>query len=135
MPLAHILQHYKAAMAVAHRPNVTQLHYTDISRDLAGTFATLASELGITHDPALMAQLVQAATFDNMKTHAARFVPSGGKGFMKSDAAFFHSGTSGKWRGQLTDAELAAYDAGMDAALGPDDRAWLEYGSGGTAQG
>lgn len=48
---------------------------------------------------------------------------------MKSDADFFHSGSSGKWVGTLTDAQLAAYDRAMDAALSPDQRAWLEYGS------
>ena len=76
-----------------------------------------------------MDQLVQAATFDNMKANAIRYAPSGGKGFMKSDSDFFHSGTSGKWEGQLTQAEVAGYDAMMDARLTPKERAWLEYGS------
>ena len=44
-----------------------------------------------------MARLVEAARFDNMKTEAERFCPSGGKGFFRSDAAFFESGSSGKW--------------------------------------
>ncbi|MFL4470560.1 sulfotransferase domain-containing protein [Tateyamaria armeniaca] len=133
MPLAHILQHYKAAAAVADRPNVSLFHYADMTRDLAGTFARLADVLGISHSDSVMHQLVQAASFDNMKANAERFAPSGGKGFMKSDSDFFHSGTSGKWRGALSDADLAAYDAMMDAHLGPKDRAWLEYGSSGTA--
>ncbi len=134
MPLAHILQHYKAARAVADRPNVSLFHYADMTRDLPGTFAKLAGLLDISHGEALMKQLVQAATFDNMKANAVRFAPSGGKGFMKSDAAFFHSGTSGKWHGKLSDEELAAYDAMMDAHLTGDDRAWLEHGSVGTAR-
>ena len=132
MPLAHILRHYAAARAVANRPNVTLFHYADMSRDLAGTFERLAGLLDLSHAPAVMEQLVQAATFDNMKSNATRFAPSGGKGFFKSDADFFHSGTSGKWQGKLTEAELAAYDAMMDAALSPQDRAWLEYGEAGA---
>lgn len=128
MPLAHILQHYKAASALAGRPNVTLFHYADMTRDLRGTFANVAKLLGITHSAEVMVQLVNAAGFDNMKANAARFAPSGGKGFMKSDAEFFHSGTSGKWEGALSDTELAAYDALMDAHLTPQDRAWLEYG-------
>ena len=134
MPLAHILRHFKAARALADRPNVSLFHYADMSRDLAGVFAQLADLLGVSHSAAVMAQLVQAATFDNMKAHAERFAPSGGKGFMKSDSDFFHSGSSGKWHGALSDAELAAYDAIMDAELAPDERAWLEYGSVGAAQ-
>ncbi len=131
MPLAHILQHYTAAAALADRPNVSLYHYADMSRDLPGTFDTLAATLGISHPEAVMAQLVQAATFDHMKANAERFAPSGGKGFMKSDSNFFHSGTSGKWQGKLSRAELDAYDAMMDAHLTPKARAWLEYGSGG----
>lgn len=129
MPLAHILQHYTAAMALAERPNVTLFHYADMSRDLAGTFAQLAALLGTGHSEATMAQLVKAAGFEHMKSNATRYAPSGGKGFMKSDADFFHSGTSGKWAGKLNQAELAVYDAMMDASLSPPERAWLEYGS------
>ncbi len=63
-----------------------------------------------------------------MKAHAERYAPSGGKGFMKSDTDFFHSGTSGKWEGKLTDKELEAYADMMDAHLTSEERAWLEYG-------
>ncbi|WP_299367613.1 sulfotransferase domain-containing protein [uncultured Tateyamaria sp.] len=129
MALAHIIRHYKAAAALADRPNVSLFHYADMLRDLPGTFARVAALLDIAHPPELMAQLVQAATFDHMKANATRYAPSGGKGFMKSDADFFHSGTNGKWAGQLTEAELAAYDAVMEPSLAPQDRAWLEWGA------
>lgn len=134
MPLAHILRHYKSALAVADRPNVTLFHYADMTRDLPGTFAALAELLDITHPAAVMDQLVQTATFDNMKANAERFAPSGGKGFMKSDTAFFHSGSSGKWHGRLTDKEIAAYDAMMDAHLQQKERAWLEFGTNGISR-
>ncbi|WP_170373384.1 sulfotransferase domain-containing protein [Ruegeria arenilitoris] len=132
MPLAHIIRHYKAAAALSDRPNVSLFHYADMTRDLRGTFFRLADILGTTHSEAVMDQLVQAATFDNMKDKAERYAPSGGKGFFKSDAEFFHSGTSGKWHGKLTAEELASYDAMMDAHLDPEDRDWLEYGSQGS---
>lgn len=79
MPLAHIIQHYKAAAALADRPNVSLFHYSDMTRDLAGTFAKLADLLDISHSPHILDQLVQAATFDNMKTNAERYAPSGAK--------------------------------------------------------
>jgi aryl sulfotransferase len=131
MPLAHILRHYKSALARADRPNVTLFHYADMTHDLAGTFARLARLLDVSHPAYLLEQLVQVATFDNMKANAARYAPSGGKGFMKSDSAFFHSGSSGKWQGNLTDQEIADYDAMMDVHLTPKERAWLEFGSAG----
>lgn len=130
MPLAHILRHYQAAKALADRPNVSLFHYADMKRDLAGTFARLSALLGTGHSQAVMQRLVKTATFDNMKTNAERYAPSGGKGFFRSDAGFFHSGASGQWRSILTDDEVAAYDAVMRAHLTPKDRAWLENGSG-----
>ncbi|AXI46551.1 hypothetical protein C1J03_11300 [Sulfitobacter sp. SK012] len=130
MPLAHILRHYEAALALKDQPNVSLFHYADMSADLAGTMARVADLLGISHSADLMARLVKAATFDNMKAHADRFAPSGGKGFFKSDSAFFESGASGKWEGVLSQAEIAAYDAAMDSALKKDTRRWLEFGQG-----
>ncbi|MFK7837394.1 MAG: sulfotransferase domain-containing protein [Sulfitobacter sp.] len=133
MPLAHILQHYKAARARADRPNVSLFHYADMSRDLPGTFAKVAQLLDITHSSDVLDQLVQTASFDNMRAHAERFAPGGGTGFMKSDTDFFESGKSGKWVGQLTENELSAYDDIMDRHLTPQERAWLEHGAEGRA--
>lgn len=128
MPLAHILRHYQSARALAHRPNVLLFHYAEMSRDLPGTFQRVAGVLGLSPAPELLQKLVQVASFDNMRARAARYAPGGGTGFLRSDQEFFHSGTSGKWIGALSEPELAAYDALMDQALSPQDRAWLEYG-------
>ena len=128
MPLAHILRHYQAARALAERPNVALFHYADMTRDLPGTFNRLAGLLGVSYDEQLLEQLIEAATFDHMAQNAERYAPSGGKGFFKSDSDFFQSGSSGKWLGQLTDQEMAAYDAMMDAHLTSTERAWLEHG-------
>ncbi|WP_341366202.1 sulfotransferase domain-containing protein [Yoonia sp. BS5-3] len=130
LPLAHLLRHYKAAKARDARPNVTLIHYADMKRDLPGVFSKLAGLLDVSHDTDTMAALVQAAGFDHMKQHAARYAPAGGRGFFKSDSAFFHSGTHGTWRGKLSDQELTAYDHMMDAQLTASDRDWLENGSG-----
>lgn len=129
-PLAHILRHYTAAKALSDRANVSLFHYADMTRDLAGVFARVAALLGVSHSDAVMAALVRTAYFDNMKGNAERYAPAGGTGFFRSDSAFFHRGGVGQWRGQLTDAEVAAYDAMMDAHLTPEDRAWLENGTG-----
>lgn len=129
MPLAHILRHYEAALALADRSNVSLFHYADMQRDLAGVFDGVSALLGISQGKAVMERLVEAATFDNMKANAERFAPSGGKGFFRSDSAFFHKGTSGQWQGILTGEELAEYDAVMEAHLSAEDRAWLEFGS------
>lgn len=132
MPLAHILRHYMSAVALADRPNVTMFHYADMTRDLPGIFHQVAALLGIEHGSKTMDQLVQAARFANMRAKAAKYAPGGGTGFYKSDEAFFNSGTSGKWVGNLTKTELAAYDAMMDEHLKPPERTWLEFGAKGA---
>lgn len=133
MPLAHILRHYQSALAVADLPNVTLFHYADMRRDLPGTVARVAELLDIRHPPHVMESLLHAASFAHMRANAARYAPGGGTGFLKSDAAFFDSGSSGKWVGALTDQEFAAYDDVMAASLSADERAWLEYGAGNPA--
>ena len=54
------------------------------------------------HTPVCSVGYVEAAK-------AERYCPAVGKGFFKSDVAFFHSGNSGQWEGHLTGDELAAY--------------------------
>lgn len=129
VPLAHILQHYSAARSLAELPNVSLFHFADMKRDLVATFSRVAALLDITHPPAVMNRLAWVATFENMKQNAERFSPSGGKGFFKSDAAFFCNGSLGNWEGHLTASEISAYDAVMDKHLTPEDRSWLENGT------
>ncbi len=129
MPLAHILQHFKAAQARAGKPNVTLFHYIDVTRDLKGTFVKVAKLLGLSPSDELLEQLVQTASFENMKKNADRYAPGGGTGFYRSDANFFSSGTSGQWRGKLNSEELAAYDQILENSLTPEERDWLENGS------
>ena len=127
-PLAHILRHYRAARAAERQGNVHLFHYADMTRDLPGTFASVAEILGVSYHAAKLESLAAATTFDSMKQNAHLLAPSAGRGFWKSDAAFFDSGSSGKWSGQLSKDEIAAYDAIMSAELGAEDRRWLEFG-------
>ncbi|MCX7559736.1 sulfotransferase domain-containing protein [Sulfitobacter sp. F26204] len=131
MPLAHIIQHYQAALALADQPNVSLFHYADMSRNLTGTFTRVAELLGVTYPADLMADLMQSARFEHMKSNAARYAPGGGTGFMESDSAFFQSGSSGKWHGQLNTAQMDSYDQIMESCLSADTRRWLEYGDAG----
>ncbi|MEO0916057.1 MAG: sulfotransferase domain-containing protein, partial [Pseudomonadota bacterium] len=128
MPLAHILRHYQAAKELSKRPNVSMFHFADMKADLAGTFAQVSTVLGISHAPDVNDRLVEAATFEHMKRNAQRYAPTAGQGFFKSDSDFFKSGDNGQWHGKLTDDEIAAYDAIMDAHLAREDRLWLEGG-------
>jgi aryl sulfotransferase len=129
--LGPVIDHYRCTLAREPRENLIRLHYADMLRDLPGAVAKVAAHVGIDHPPDLLAAIAEAATFDRMKANASRFAPSAGQGFWKADSGFFDSAASGKWEGLLTEEDLAAYDAAMDAALTPEERAWLEWGDAG----
>jgi len=129
--LHSIVEHYRNTVVLEPRENLMRLHYADMLRDLEGAVARIAAFVGISHPPELMAQLVDAARFDNMKANAHRFTPSAGQGFYHQDSGFFDSATSNKWEGKLSDDQLAAYEARVSDMLPEDERRWLEWGSGG----
>lgn len=123
-----IIHHYQTYADFAHVNNVHLFHYAEMRRDLPGQMARMAEAIGVTRSTAEIAALAEALSFDRMKADAEKFAPEVGDGYWKDKAAFFDSGTSGKWKGRLNDAQLAAYDAKMDALLSPAARVWMETG-------
>lgn len=126
--LAAILDHYRAALARADRPNLLRLHYADLQRDLASNVGRIAGFIGVVPGPERLAEVVRAAGFAAMKDQATLFAPAQGTDFWHDDKGFFDSATSGKWVGRLGEGEALAYAAAMDAALSADERRWMEEG-------
>lgn len=124
-----IVRHYLECLKREPRENLLRLHYADMTRDLSAQMARVAKHIGISHTPAVMEQLVEAATFKNMKANAGKFALAQGRGVWRNDSGFFDSATSNKWDGVLTEDDLAAYDAAISDMLTPDQRKWLEWGS------
>jgi aryl sulfotransferase len=121
--LPGLLWHLSDAWARQHAPNVLLVHYDDLSADLEGQMRRLARRLGIAVPEGTWPALVQAATFEGMRSRADRLVPTAG--LFKSDAAFFRRGTSGAGREILSADEIAGYHA-RAAQLAPSDLlAWL----------
>ncbi|MEU8706296.1 sulfotransferase domain-containing protein [Streptomyces sp. NPDC048565] len=109
-------------------PNVRLLHYDDLCADLEGQTSALAEWLGITVDESVLAGLVRAATFDEMKGKAAHLAPD--KEVLADPARFFRSGRSGGARDVLTEDDLVAYHERV-GALAP--KPFLDWLHGGTA--
>lgn len=128
--LASIIDHYNSALACRDHENVLCLHYADMLRDLPTAVRRISTHIKVAHPPDVEQTLIDAATFDNMKSNADRFVISAGKHFWKQDSGFFESASSNKWLGKLTQSDLDAYDKAMNGSLNADDRHWLEWGSG-----
>ena len=128
--LVSIVDHFHSAIARRHAPNHLSLHYADMKRDLAWAVGHIADHLSIAHPPAVMSDLIAAARFDNMKANADRFALSAGEGFWRKDRGFFHSASSQKWQGILSEADMTAYRKRMSTLLRPAEQSWLENGGG-----
>ena len=121
--LPGVMWHLSDAWARRHKPNVSLVHYDNLSADLEGQMRWLAGQFGIAVPEQAWPSLVQAATFENMAARADALVPAAG--ILKSNAAFFRRGTSGEGRQILSDEEVAAYYA-RAAQLAPADMLiWL----------
>ena len=121
--LPGVMWHLSDSWARRSQPNVLLFHYDDLSADLAGQMRRLAGELGITVPGPAWPGLVRAATFEQMRARADRFVPGGG--VLKSSAAFFRRVSSGAGRELLTDVEFAHYLARAAQLAPPDLLGWL----------
>ncbi len=69
-------------------------------------------------------RLVQAATFESMRSNADTTVAAGREHWI-DPAAFFSRGTSGQWHDLLDDADRARYAARVRTLARDDLVAWL----------
>ena len=105
--------------------DVVFLHYDDLKADLEGQMRGLAAHLDIEVDKDRWPRLVQAATFESMRSRADTTVPAGGPDHWIDPAAFFSRGTSGQWRDLLDDADLARYAARVRPLAADDLVEWV----------
>ena len=123
--LRFTVEHLQTFRDAADDLDVVSLHYDDLKADLEGQMRELAAHLGIEVDEDRWPRLVQAATFESMRSRADTTVPGGGREHWIDPAAFFSRGTSGQWRDLLNDADLARYAARVRALASDDLVEWL----------
>ncbi len=121
--LPGFMWHLTDAWSRRDEPNVLLVHYGDLLADLPGQMHRLAARFGMTVPEEDWPTLVQAATFEGMRSNADNLVPT--TGIFKNNAAFFRRGTSGAGHEILSGEEIAAYRA-RAAQLAPADAlSWL----------
>jgi aryl sulfotransferase len=120
--MTFMMAHLRDSWARRDEPNVVLMHYDDLLTDLAGQMRALAARIGITIPEATWPQLVQAATFHDMRANADRIQPLP---TLQDPKSFFHSGTSGRGRQHLTDSQLAHYHDLAARLAPPDLLAWV----------
>ncbi len=100
------------------------VHYEDLCADLEGQMRRLAAHLGINVRNRMWPPLVQAASFEAMRTRADELAP-GPVGVLKDRARFFRRGSSGAARDVLSSDELAHFRARAARLAPPDLLTWL----------
>lgn len=124
--LPGVMWHLSDAWARRHQPNITLVHYDQLSGDLAGAMRRLADRLGISVPEPIWPDLVRAATFDSMRAAAERRAPDP-SGVLKDEHSFFRRGTSGAGRETLSDVELQHYYQRARQLASPEMLAWLHH--------
>jgi len=128
-PFWSVFHHLETFWQFRHLPNIHFLHYADLKTDLAGQMRRIAGLLGIEVAEAKWPALIEAATFAEMKKNADRTAPDTDLAIWRENSRFFHSGTSGKWRTDLSAASQACYERVVRAREPRAMIDWLEHGT------
>ena len=111
-------------------PGIVLLHYDELQAELDGQMRRLAARLGIEVPGDRWPELVAAARFEAMRSHAATVAPTTrGQSFWRDDKEFFRSGTSGQWRQLLDEGDLARYRRRVAGLASPELVAWAHGGT------
>ena len=110
------------------RENVLFVHYNDMKADLAGEMRRIAEFLGIQVPAGVMPELVKAATFERMKKDGDALVPIAQMAWDRGADRFLNKGTNGRWKGLLTEEDLARYEALAARKWSKATASWVNQG-------
>jgi aryl sulfotransferase len=108
-------------------PNILFVHYGDLKTDPEAEMRRIAAFCDIEVDDAKWPALLGSVGLDAMREEARRADSGASLVFDGGVDRFYYKGDSGRWRGVLTDDDLAQYERAA-AALDPELRGWLEGG-------
>jgi aryl sulfotransferase len=116
------------------RPNLLLVHYNDLLTDLAGEMRRISTFLDIDTPEDVLAEIVEAARFENMKSQGEALLPNIKVIMDHGKERFLNKGVNGRWRDVLTDDDLARYDALVRSRMTPGAAAWIEKGRRGAGE-
>jgi aryl sulfotransferase len=122
--LVGVLHHITDAWGRQAQQNVVLVHYADLLADLEGEMRRIAARLGVEVPEPVWPALVEAATFESMRSRSDDLVPDA-MGVLKDRSRFFRSGTSGTGRAVLSPGELRDYEERVAGLAPPEVVAWL----------
>ena len=127
-PMWPIWENVKSWWDIRGLPNVKLIHFNDLKRDLESGMRDIAQFLEIDVPEDRWPAILEYCSFDYMKAHAEKSAPLGGVLWKGGAKDFINKGTNGRWRDQLAQADIEAYEARALTELGPDCARWLAEG-------
>ena len=127
--LLGVMDHPTAFWAVKDAPNVILLHYADLKADLETQMRALARRLSIDIAETSWAELVPAASFEQMRRDADTLAPNVSESIWRDNTRFFHHGDGGRWRALFEAGDDARYAARVNEVAAPDVAAWAHHGA------
>jgi aryl sulfotransferase len=109
-------------------PNLLLVHYADLKADLVGGFRPNTEKQVNEKPQSMLAELARAAQFETMKAQGDEMMPELHMAFDRGADRFINKGTNGRWKGVLTDDDLARYHALVARKFTPAQAAWTEHG-------
>ncbi len=126
--LASTMYHLATFWSARAATSVALFHYGDMSRDLDGEMRRLAAFLEIDVPGAKWDELVEAASFANMRARSKELAPEVTTGLVKAEM-FFRRGSSGEWHEFIqTDDDQKHYEARVTELADPDLAHWVHSG-------
>ncbi len=122
------LHHTQTWWEYRHLDNILFVHFNDLLADLSGEIRHIARFLDIDCSEQQLAEVTHAVTFATMKQKAAHLLPRRETLFKGGAETFIFKGTNGRWKGILSQEELALYTQATARVVTPDCAAWLEQG-------
>jgi aryl sulfotransferase len=111
-----------------HLDNIHFVHFADLLADPEKAIRAIAGFLNIQIEESLLPGIIDRISFGSMKKNFTNIMPEAADIWQGGGNRFMNKGTNGRWRGVLTETELAQYDTAASKALTPDAARWLEHG-------
>jgi aryl sulfotransferase len=127
-PFWSCFHHAQTWWEARHRPNVLFVHFNDLLSDLEAEVDRMMAFLSIACEGETRRGILDLVTFAAMKRDAAKLAKRAEEMLNGGAATFIHKGTNGRWRGVLTDDELAQYERAAGMVMEPACKSWMEQG-------
>lgn len=108
--------------------NILFVHYNDLLADTAAQIQRVAGFLGIDLSPQLLSEITRRVSFLEMKQNADEVMGTFADGFKGGGETFINKGTNGRWRGVLSDSDLALYATAVARNYDDATARWSEHG-------